>query len=610
MSQQQEPADKKDCTHSTAHVAESHQQAIFRHPHYQHLDLKLCFGSFSSAGVKPKNDDTVTSHIPEEPLLTSKGAVFLIADGVSTAEKGKEASQICGEDFVSEYYHTPELWSVKTSALNTLIALNRKLYAKNREFSEPCRGYATTLSLVVVKSHTAHIFHVGDSRIYKLRDDVFELVTTDHAELNQNSMALTRAMGIDVALQIDYRKVDLSEGDIFFFSTDGIHDFLNEERVKTELLAGQENFNRCCHHLSELALEAESNDNLSCMAFQVVELAEHGVDDLKHLVVTQPFPPPLSVGNKLDGYRVIAELHASSRSQVYLVLDEESGEKLVMKTPSVNFDDDQAYIDRFCLEEWVGRRIDCEHVVRFITPKRHKTFLYYLMEYVEGESLQAWIARNRAFPPKGGAVLGIARQIAAGIEALHNKEIIHRDLKPGNIMIDKEGLVKIVDLGSIYVASIDEIQTNIDQKELLGTINYTDPEYRLGRTANVKMDQFSLATIVYEMLTQNFPYGNSLHKSQDERDFRRLRYTLSFKYNEEIPIWFDGALKRALEIDPSKRYDSLESLVHDFGTPNPEYLTEEYIQKLEETLPTINLGMALSLMWAASLLLAVLVFLV
>lgn len=581
-------------------------------PNHPHFDLKLKVGSYSSAGIKDKNDDTVATHTPEEPQLTSKGAVFLIADGVSTAEKGQQASRICGKDFVKEYYHTPELWSVKTSAHNTLIALNRKLYAKNREFTEPCRGYATTLSLVVVKSHSAHIFHVGDSRIYLLRDNKLELVTTDHSELNQNSMALTRAMGIDITLQVDYRKIALQEGDTFLFSTDGIHDFLSEEQLCLSLSslasAEQGDFDHCCESMAGQALEAKSNDNLSCLIFQVTELAARNVDDLKQLVVAHPFPPPLSVGQKLDGYQVVKELHASSRSQVYLVRDELSGELLVMKTPSVNFDDDQSYIDRFCLEEWVGRRISSDHVVRFIPPKRHKKFLYYLMEYVEGQSLQGWITATRISPPSGGKVLNIARQIAAGVEALHKKEIIHRDLKPGNIMIDKHGQVKIVDLGSIYVASIDEIQTSIDQKELLGTINYTDPEYRLGKTANAKMDQFSLATIIYEMLTQDYPYGNGLHKHYKEKDFRRLRYTLSFKYNSEIPIWFDGALRRATEIDPAKRYDNIASFVHDLGSPNPEYLTEEYIVKLEETLPKINIGMALGLLWAGSLILAMLVF--
>ncbi len=580
---------------------------IQEHDHpYIHQDLNLSHGHYSSAGIKQRNDDTITVHIPEEPQLTTKGAVFLIADGVSTAEMGQEASQICGNEFIKLYYHTPELWSIKKSALNALIALNRQLYAKNREFTEPARGYATTLSLIIVKSHTAHIFHIGDSRIYMLRDNIFSMLTTDHSELNNESYALTRAMGIDVTLQIDYKTVALQEGDRFLFSTDGVHDFLSNDAIQKTIEKYSPNFTRCCQKLAEKALEAESNDNISCLLIQTTELAEKRIDDLQHVLVPQPFPPPLSVGQKLDGYRVIKEMHASNRSQVYLVEDEETGEKLAMKTPSVNFDDDQSYIDRFCLEEWVGRRINNEHIVKVITPKRHKSFLYYLMEYVEGISLQTWIERN--YYPRGGQVLKIAQQIAAGIESLHDNEIVHRDLKPGNIMIDNNGKVKIVDFGSIYIASIAEIQTSLDQNELLGTIHYTAPEYRLGKPAHAKMDQFSLGIIIYEMLTHNSPYGNNFLKAQKEKDFKRLRYTLSFKYNAEIPIWFDAALRRATETNPADRYDSLSDFAHDLGNPNPEYLTKEYIQQLEQTLPTINLFWGLSFMWAGSLLLAALVF--
>ena len=308
MSQRQEQNSECNSSSSPAVSADSREK-----PAVRHIDLKFSIGSFSSAGVKQENDDTVIFHVPEEPLLTSKGAVFLIADGVSTAEMGKQASAICGTDFIEEYYHTPELWSVPTSAQNTLIALNRRLYAKNYKFTEPRRGYATTLTLIVVKSHHAHLFHVGDSRIYLLRDQNLQRLTTDHSELNQNSYALTRAMGIDVKLQVDYKKVALQEGDLFLFSTDGIHDVLDDDVLRNTLLSAREDATRCCERLAELALEARSRDNLSCLIFQTTELADRDVDDLKQLVATQPFPPPLSVGNKIDGYRVIdrSEEHTS-----------------------------------------------------------------------------------------------------------------------------------------------------------------------------------------------------------------------------------------------------------------------------------------------------------
>ena len=100
----------------------------------------------------------------------------------------------------------------------------------------------------------------------------------------------------------------------------------------------------------------------------------------------------------LDGYRVEREIHASPRSQIYLVTDSASGERLAMKTPSVNFEDDPAYIERFVMESWIGRRIDHPNVVRVLDGRRAPSALYYLMEYVEGHD-----ARRVAKPPRSGS---------------------------------------------------------------------------------------------------------------------------------------------------------------------------------------------------------------
>jgi len=247
-------------------------------------------------------------------------------------------------------------------------------------------------------------------------------------------------------------------------------------------------------------------------------------------------------------------------------------------------------------------------MIQIITPDRPKSFLYYLMEYVEGESLSSWM--DKYSHPTGGKVLKIIRQIADGVSALHEKEIIHRDIKPENIMISPEEEIKIVDLGSIYIASIAEIQTAIDQHELLGTVSYTAPEYRLGQAIDTRIDQFSIATIVYKMLTGQYPYGNAFSKCKHAKDFNKLRYQLSFKHNERIPVWFDGAIKRAVAINPADRYDRLEDFIADLSTPNPYYLSDEYLRNLEKSLLSINVAWALGLLWGCSILAAILVFVI
>ena len=413
-------------------------------------------------------------------------------------------------------------------------------------------------------------------------------------------------MGIVLELQIDYRSVALQEGDIFLLSTDGVHDFLGEGIVSEIIEKYTDDLDSASHQLCERALRAGSYDNTSCLLFKVTELPGQEIDELQRLLEPLAFPPPLSPGYIVDGYRVERELYASTRSQVYLVSDEETGKWLAMKTPSINFDYDQAYIERFCLEEWVGRRINNQHIIQIINPHRPKSFLYYLMEYVEGESLQKWMDKNPN--PTGGKVLKIARQIGDGVAALHEKEIIHRDIKPENILITPDEEIKIVDLGSIFIASIAEIQSAIDQHELLGTISYTAPEYRLGQAIDARIDQFSIATIVYMLLTGQYPYGNPFAKCKHAKDFKKLRYQLSFKYNERIPVWFDGAIRKAASINAADRYDRLEDFLADLSEPNPYYLSDDYLHTLEESLLSVNVVWALGMLWGCSLLVAVLVF--
>src|SRR5262245_51064075 len=192
--------------------------------HLQHK-LRLNVGQHSVAGVKERNEDAIGIRIPDGNLLATKGAAAVIADGVSAAEAGREASHTCVSNFLSDYFATPESWSVKLSAQRVLAALNRWLYSCGQGIHDNRRGYITTMSTVVFKSQTAHIFHVGDSRVYRLREGVLEQLTQDHSTpVSERHTYLARAMGLDVHLDVDYQAVPLQRGDLFLQTTDGLHD--------------------------------------------------------------------------------------------------------------------------------------------------------------------------------------------------------------------------------------------------------------------------------------------------------------------------------------------------------------------------------------------------
>ncbi|MBV1787513.1 bifunctional protein-serine/threonine kinase/phosphatase [Marinobacterium sp. D7] len=537
---------------------------------YLRDEIQLSAGQCSDKGRKERNEDCLGFVQPEGNLLTTKGAVAVIADGVSTAEAGGEAAEICVREFLSDYFDTPDIWTVGKSAQKVLTSINRTLYSRSHEYLSSARGYVCTLSLLVIKSRTAHLFHIGDSRIYLIRNDQLEALTEDHVtQLNKREGCLSRAMGMDTHLEIDYRPLEIQQGDLFLLTTDGVHDSLPPEEL-LRLASSSDELQRCAEALVDAAYRAGSRDNLSCQLVRVDRLHDASLDRLTEQLTALPFPPELEPGMKIDGYLIEEELYASSRSQLYRVQDLDSGERWVMKTPSRNFDDDAAYIERFIMEEWVGSRISNDHVVRVHIAHRPKTFLYYLMEPVEGMALDQWIKQNPA--PRPAQAIELVQQIADGLKAFHQRETLHQDLKPSNIMITPDNRAVIVDFGSVFVAGINEIFVPLKRDRVLGTLNYSDPVFRLGQNTGIKGDMFSLAAITYELFTHHLPYGNGLENCDKPQQLQKLAYIPADRHNPIIPVWFDRALEKALAIDPAQRYDSLEQMMRDLTQPNPDLL--------------------------------------
>jgi len=539
-------------------------------------ELVVRAGQATDAGAKASNEDCIGLRIPEGTLLTMKGIAAVVADGVSSAEAGREASESCVQGFLSDYFSTPEAWSVKRSAAAVLTAQNRWLYGQGHGVFEAHKGYVTTFSALILKSRTAHVVHVGDTRVQLLRDGRLERLTRDHVtSISDDETYLSRALGMDVRLEADYRSIELHAGDVFLLTSDGVHDHLSEERLVAELetaFAPGEEAERLCRRLLDLARSAGSDDNLSCQIIVVDALPAQNADDLYSRLQDIRFPPPLEPGMRLDGYVVEKEIHASSRSQLYLVREESSGRRLVMKTPSVNYEDDVAYIERFIMEPWIGRRIDSPYVVDIVEPERPPTFLYYLMEYVEGPSLVEWM---RAHPePDIADTVELVEQIEAGLQAFHRRETLHQDLKPANVIVGRDGRIRIVDFGSCHVAGIQEIATPIERETALGTATYSAPETRWGRSVGVRSDLFSLGSVAYEMLTGQLPYGEAIDRVDDPRKLDALEYVPSYHRNPMIPVWIDGALRCAVATDPRRRYAELSAFVYDLRHPNPVYLRD------------------------------------
>jgi len=545
-------------------------------------ELKVSIGFSSDKGVKADNEDFFGSLIPEGAQLSHKGIVAAIADGMSGSDAGKQASHCCVVSFLSDYYSTPDSWSVKLAGQKILSATNSWLYSQGQNRYESAKGMVSTLSILILKSTTAHIFHIGDSRIYRLHKGTLAQITRDHRVwVSNDKNYLNRAMGIEPRLEVDYKSLPVEKGDIFLMTTDGVHDFIDEKTIR-RLLQNGADLCETAEQIVRRALANKSDDNLTCQLIRIDELPEAKEDEIIRRHSNLPFPPPLTPGMIIDGYRIEAEMHASKRTQIYRAFDTKNNRQVILKTPSILYDDDTHYIEHFLHEEWAGKRLNHENVLKVLATDRVKSCVYYVTEFIEGQTLRQWLAANTK--PYIREIRKIVEQIAKGLRAFHRMEMLHQDLKPENIMIDNNGIVKIIDFGSVKIAGIAEM-TPLDHdsgENILGTLNYTAPEYHLGQRGTAKSDQFSLAVITYEMINGALPFGQDMPEKPNALNLAKLNYVPSFHNNTMVPIWIDGALKKATSINPQFRYESLSEFLYDLSTPNPKFLSaKESIPLLE-----------------------------
>lgn len=539
------------------------------------MQLKVSLGQHSERGRKEVNQDFHGAWIPQEPLLGAKGIAIALADGISSSAVSREASEAAVRGFLESYYDTSQALSVKKSAQQVLQAVNSWLHSQTRQsplrYEERDRGYVCTLSALVLKSTTAHVFHVGDTRVYRLREGSLEQITQDHRlVVSADKSYLSRALGADARLDLDYQALRLECGDVFVLATDGVYEHVSPRWAINVIADHARDLDAAARAIVAQAHEHGSPDNLTVQIVRVDALPGAEAAEVQQLVAELPFPPPLAPRAEIDGYRILRELHVSARSRLFLAEDlgAPGGEPVVLKTLSTELREDPAQVDRFLMEDWIAQRIDSAHVVRRRDSGRRKTCLYNVTEYIEGQTLAQWMIDNPR--PDLETVRRIAEQLARGLTAFHRQEMLHQDLRPANVMIDRSGTVKIIDLGSTRVAGVAESRG--EDVQLLGTVQYMAPEYFLGEPGTPRSDLFSLGVIVYQMLSGRLPYGAEIPRARSRAAQRRLRYRPVLDEQRDIPRWIDEVLRRATHVDPLRRQAEPAEFAHALRHPDPAWL--------------------------------------
>lgn len=534
--------------------------------------LRISIGQWSEAGVKPINQDFHGAILPGDPATLRKGTALAIADGISSSAVSQIASETAVKSFLTDYYCTADTWSVKTSASKVIAATNAWLYAETRRSDarfDRDKGYVCTFSAMILKSTTAHLFHVGDSRIYRVAGSTLEQLTEDHRlRVSADQSYLARALGGGRDVEIDYRAVPLAVGDLFFLATDGVYEHVTGKEIAVHLDASPDDLDTAARSIVATALANGSQDNLTLQIVRIDALPDPQREEAVLKATDLPLPPLLEARQIFDGYRIERQIYASSRSHLYLATDIESGARVALKIPSIDQRGDTAYLQRFAMEEWIARRLNSPHVLQADPANRARAFLYTVTEFIDGQTLAQWMIDHPA--PDLETVRGLVEQIGKGLRAFHRKEMLHQDLRPENIIIDASGTAKIIDFGAAHIFGIEEYSTTATE-QVLGTLQYAAPEYFLGYAGTERSDIYSLGVITYQMLCGRLPYGTQVSGARNHRQQRRLAYRSLLKDRSSLPPWIDTTLAKAVSINPAQRFDDISEFIHALRFPNPDW---------------------------------------
>jgi serine/threonine protein phosphatase PrpC len=518
------------------------------------MPLILSAAHHTDAGTRDHNEDFVGMVTPPEPELSSKGMLAAVADGVSGSDGGREAAEYSVRGLLTDYYATPDTWPV-TQALDRVIKAINSWVQKQGSVRADRGGMASTLTALVVRGNYYYFAHVGDSRLYLLRDGVLKRLTSDHVwDRPEMRHVLTRAIGIDTQLAIDHGMGELQQDDIFLLATDGVWSALPQADIAWHLSAlaadpAQTEF--AARQLVAAALAAGSNDNATALVVRVQQLPAENLRDALSGARQLPVPPRLKSGQTLDGYVIDTLIHSSAATLLYRVIDPRTQRKLVLKTLTPERADDPHEISAFVHEEWLARRV----VARFfpqVIAAEDKNYLYYLCTWHEGHTLQALLdAGGHLTVPD---LVAHASKLVRAVGALHRRSIIHRDIKPDNVHLGDDGELRVLDLG-VAKSGVESEQQDLSPQA--GTPSFLAPEQFDGQPAGAQTDLYSTGVTLYYALTRHYPYG-------EVEPFQRPRFgepVPPTRYRPDLPLWLENLLLKAVAKNPADRFETAEEML-------------------------------------------------
>ena len=515
--------------------------------------LKIATGFASEAGPRPDNQDFGAAYLEKPPR--HHGLAAAVADGVGSQKGGRVAAELSVRAFIDDYVSQSDALPPRKTAARALESINHWIHQQGQR-DEKLKGMSAVFTGIVLKGHRLHSFHVGDTRLYRLRDNAISLLTRDHKpEGAEHTNFITRAVGMEDSLRIDYRVHDIQAHDRLLLTSDGVHGALSDSQIEAILVARAAPEETARKLVSE-ALDHKGEDNATALVIDVLELSAATLEDLDAAFARLPMQEPPSTGETVDGFRLEQRLGDGDYSRVFRARDLKEPRTVLLKFPKPDtIGSEAAARSVFAREAWVASRVQHALVgaVLTLSPGR-QTQLYIAQPFYEGETLEKRLERPEKISLDEG--LSIATKLAKAVAALHRAGIIHRDIKPENVLLLPDGGLKLIDLG---VARL----TYLDSKGMMdhtpGTPNYKAPELFDGNPGDEPSDIFALGVTLYRMFTGgDYPYGEIAGFSKPVLG----RPQPLWAKRRDLPAWLENVLLTAIAPEAGERFQDGFEMVY------------------------------------------------
>lgn len=490
------------------------------------------------------------------------GVVAALADGVSAGGGGREAARSTVHAVLNDYYATPATWDTTVALDRIIAAQNTWLVDHNRRrqgAGQQDGGHAgmCTLTALVLRGHGYVLAHVGDSRAYLVRGGECTQLTQDHTLGTlpfQN--VLTRAVGLDDALRVEYLTGELQIGDTFVLTSDGVHGTL--KRKTLQALAEEGDAQQAAQALVDKALAAGGRDNATAVVLSIKGLTAARLEDAERRGRQLPIPPRWQAGEVIDGMRVEDCVFANGVHRLYRVQDLGTGQRFALKTLHEARANDPQERAMLAHEAWLGARVterDARGLVR-VHERQDASCFYALFDWHPGITLGEMLGKEQRFTVTD--VVDGARVLVRALGRLHQHGVIHRDIKPDNIHLGDDGQWRILDLGVALSGKEPEALRVLHA----GTPSYMNPEQwgddAEAARASSQSDLFAFGVTLYEWLTGKLPYG-------DIEPYQIGRYkrdpVAPSRMRPDVPIWLDHLILKAIARDPRQRFETAEEIL-------------------------------------------------